>query len=198
MAKELPVSPLSIEGTNIFVWLLQSSVIVALVAAILYAFGANFDYRLRWEFGIQNVYFQRATSDLTYDGLIVVSAWFRTFQPFLILAVGTLGVFVFRLKFFSKHSSTTKLIAKVLLAFALVATSGLLTNYFLRTRAAGIASVMRQRAGEMPHSVFLANGTAVEGYILNSSEERSVVLTNAGNVQVVPAKEIQSISLSSR
>jgi hypothetical protein len=186
---------LGLEGNSIFVWLLQSSVIVALVAAILYAFGANFDYRLRWEFGMQNIHFARQTSDLTYDGLIVVSAWFRTFQPYALAVIGSLTIIFFRTTPAARLSSGSRRIIMIVLGIAFVAASGLLINGFLRTRATRIANVIRERAAASTHSLLLADDTALDGYIVSSSEERTAILTRSGVLRIVAAKDIKALTL---
>lgn len=189
---------LNVDGNNIFVWLLQSSVVVALVTALLYAFGANFEYRLRWEFGMQNVQFVRTTSDITYDGLIVVSAWFKTAQPYLLAAFGATCLLLLYSRFLKALSAVTKRTLRISVVLLLVAVSGLVINRFLQVRAAWIASRIRERAATGPHTLVTTGGRSLEGYVVVSSEERTAFLTRTGAIVIVDAKDIESVTLPAR
>lgn len=186
---------LTFDGGNIFVWLLQSSVIVALVTAILYALGANFDYRLRWEFGIQNIGFARSATDLTYDGLIVVSAWFKTYQPYLLGILAISFAITFQFKPLHLLSVLNKRLAAALGGVVLMVASGILLNMFLRDRASTIASALREKSRNGLHTITLVDKSVVDGYVVMSNDQRTAILTRSGSMVIYSEKDISNFTM---
>jgi hypothetical protein len=188
--------PLSNEN-SLVIWLLQSSVIVAFVTGVLYAFGANYEYRLLWQLGLANVSIDRSTSDVIYDGLIIVSSWFKTFVPYLILLIATaLSVLVWRV--LSRKTSWPSKSGLVILAVAVIVVCAIGINFHLRKRAAAVAGAQKNAAAASEHSVTLADGTRIDGFVVSSVVERTILIDAAGNTRIIPASEIKNVTIRSR
>ena len=174
-------------------WIIESAIFLALTTGILYAFGQYYDYRLRFEFDFQTIPLGVATETFIHDGATILIAWTgRTIEFWIAIAL-VLGIVVtiFLLKKIFRTIQVSSVInLSVILSMVIVYAS--VTHYIPR-RAKSIALSLEKQATLQMHSLYLSNGTVVQGYTIISTSSKVAFLSNDRKVYIVSLSDIEGL-----
>ena len=169
--------------------LIDTALLLAVVTGFSYSFGAYFDYRLRYEFNIQNITLDQSPEIIIRDGFAILFSWLGGTLEFWI-AVPLIILIIFLMVYVDRKFKSNWYILFFILIGLIFFRS---VNHYIPTRAKNIEQIIKSKAQEMKHVLALKDGTKIKGYTIIGAPLKVAFLSSDQKALIIPYSEIRYI-----